>query len=159
MVEIMKEALTGSIKSVYSIGIIVIPLMIVLQLAKDYQILGRISHTLRFITKPLGISKTAVFPLLVGIFFGIGYGAGVIIDSLKEGNLTKKDGILLMIFLSACHGIIEDTLIFVMIGASGTLVVTIRIITAVGLTCFLSKKINDSPSLFSTTVLEEDKAS
>lgn len=141
MIDVMKEAFLGSMKSVYSMAIIIIPLMVVLQIAKDYKLLNKIAESLRFVTKPLGISKTAIFPLVVGVFFGISYGAGVIIDSSKEGNITKKDGVLLMVFFSACHGMIEDTLIFAVLGANAYLIISIRVISAIGLTYLLSQKV------------------
>lgn len=139
--EVIKEALFGSLKSVYSMAAIVIPMMIVLQMAKDYQLLSKIAGWLRSITKLLGISKDAIFPLLVGVFFGISYGAGVIIESSREGNLTKKDLFLLVIFLVTCHGIVEDTLIFVVIGANGALLVALRVTAAIFLTYFLSHRV------------------
>ncbi|WZL72684.1 nucleoside recognition protein [Clostridiaceae bacterium 35-E11] len=141
MIEVMKEALWGSFQSVYSMAVIVIPMMIALQMAKDYQLLSKIAEWFRFITRLLGISKDAIFPLLVGVFFGISYGAGVIIESSREGNLNKKDLFLVVIFLVTCHGIVEDTLIFMAIGANGFLLVTLRIATAICLTYLLSKKL------------------
>lgn len=141
MMEILKEASIGSLQSVYSIGMIVIPLMIVLQLLKNYQVLDRMGGSFRFFTKLFGISEGSIFPLLVGIIFGISYGAGVIIQSSKEGNLTKKDLWLLVVFLITCHAIFEDTLVFVKIGANGYLLFGLRLITAIILTYILSKRI------------------
>jgi len=147
MVEIMKEAVFGSMKSIYSMAIIVVPLMIVLQVAKDYQVLNKAADLLRSASRLLGISKTAIFPLLVGVFFGISYGAGVIIDSSREGSITKKDGILLIVFFAACHGIIEDTLIFAMIGANATVLVLIRVAAAILLTYTLSRRMDSSKAV------------
>lgn len=142
MLEILREGLLESLKSVYSIAIIVIPLMIVLQVAKDYNILNKTAEYFKFFTRLFRISKEAIFPLLVGIIFGISYGAGVIIQSSKEGNLTKKDLILLVAFLVACHAVFEDTLLFVVVGANGYVLLGLRIIMAICVTYFLSKRIN-----------------
>lgn len=156
MLEILKEGVLGSLKSVYSIAIIVIPLMIVLQVAKDYKALNKIAEYFQFFIKLFKISKEAIFPLLVGIIFGISYGAGVIIQSSKEGDLTKKDLVLLATFLVTCHAVIEDTLLFVAIGANGYIILGIRMMMAIGITYLLSKRIN----LKDITVLEnkENKA-
>lgn len=139
MMTIIQEAVFGSLKSVGIMALIVIPLMIFLQIARDYEILSKLSHMFRFTTKFLGISRPSVFPLLVGVFFGISFGAGVIIDSHKEGNISKRDGMLLILFFSACHGMIEDTLIFAVIGANPFLIVPMRVIVAVILTYYFSK--------------------
>ncbi|TCO69691.1 nucleoside recognition domain-containing protein [Marinisporobacter balticus] len=153
MLEILKEGVLGSLSSVYGIAIIVIPLMIVLQVANDYQALNKIAEYFNFFIKLFNVSKAAIFPLLVGIIFGISYGAGVIIQSSKEGNLTKKDLILLATFLVTCHAVVEDTLLFVAIGANGTVLLGLRLIMAIGITYFLSKRIN----LKDLSVLENEK--
>ncbi|QZY54680.1 nucleoside recognition domain-containing protein [Crassaminicella profunda] len=142
MMDILKEGLIGSLSSVYSIALIVIPLMIVLQIAKDYHVLNKLSQHFKGLTKLLGVSKDAILPLLVGVIFGISYGAGVIIQSSKEGDLTKKDLILLVAFLVTCHAVFEDTLLFVAVGANGYVLLGVRLLMAVGITYFLSKRIN-----------------
>ena len=119
--------------------------MVLLQIARDYHVLNKISDSLWWIAHILGVSKEAVFPLLIGVFFGISYGAGVIVETSKQGNLTKKDLFLLVIFLVTCHGMVEDTLIFVVIGASGWILVLLRTLAAILLTVFLSRR-----SIFST---------
>ncbi|MEW9121107.1 MAG: nucleoside recognition domain-containing protein [Thermotaleaceae bacterium] len=144
MVEILKEALFGSLKSVYSIGVIVIPLMVVLQLAKDYKVLDRVSSGFGIITKPFRMSEEATFPLLVGFIFGISYGAGVILQSAKEGNLTKRDTTLIGVFLISCHAVIEDTLVFVAIGANGWILLGARVAMAILSTYILSKAMKDT---------------
>ncbi|MCT4618528.1 MAG: nucleoside recognition protein [Marinisporobacter sp.] len=142
MIDILKEGLVGSLKSVYSIAIIVIPLMIILQIAKDYHVLNKLSERFKGLTKLLGVSKDAILPLLVGIIFGISYGAGVIIQSSKEGDLTKKDLVLLVAFLVACHAVFEDTLLFVAVGANGYVLLGLRLLMAIVVTYLLSKRIN-----------------
>ncbi|MBF8983437.1 nucleoside recognition protein [Lutibacter sp. B2] len=141
MLGILKQGLMGSFDSVCQMAIIIIPIMIILQLANDYKILAKISKPLSFITKFLGLSESAVFPLLVGFFIGISYGAGVIIESVEEGNISKRDTFLLVIFLVTCHAIIEDTLVFVVVGADGLVVASIRILAAILLTYVISKNI------------------
>jgi hypothetical protein len=46
-----------------------------------------------------------------------------------------------VIFLVTCHGIVEDTLIFVVIGANGALLVALRVTAAIFLTYFLSHRV------------------
>lgn len=141
MVEILKEALIGCWNSVYSIAIIVIPIMIVLQVMKDYQILDKITRPFEFMADLFNISKESIFPLLVGIIFGISYGAGVIIQSTKEGNVSERDLFLMTVFLATCHAVFEDTLIFVAVGANGWILLGSRVILAFVLTYILSKRI------------------
>ncbi|HZX20812.1 MAG TPA: nucleoside recognition domain-containing protein [Clostridia bacterium] len=139
MIDVLKEAIVGSFESIYIVAIIVLPLMVILQIAKDYRFLDKISGFFKFLTRFLGMSEDSTLPLLVGIIFGIVYGAGVIIQSSKEGNLSKKDMFLISVFLVVCHAIIEDTLIFVAVGANGYILSGSRILAATVITLLLSR--------------------
>jgi len=54
--------------------------------------------------------------MAAGLFFGLAYGAGVMIQAVKEDGVSQKDLTLAFIFLVACHAVVEDTLIFVPLG-------------------------------------------
>lgn len=141
-VEIAKEGVTGSVSSVLNIAKIVIPLMVVIQILKDLDILGKLSLRMKPLARFLGISEESTFPLIIGLILGLAYGAGVIINSAKEGNLNKKDLYLVVIFLVACHSVFEDTLLFVAIGANGWLLLGTRIIVALVLTSLTARYID-----------------
>ena len=138
----IKEGATGSLSSVLNIAKIVIPLMLVMQFLKDLKILDKLSSYMEPMAKFLGISKRSTFPLVIGLILGLAYGAGVIINSAKEGELSKRDLYLVVIFLVACHSVIEDTLIFAAIGANGWLLLGTRLIIAIVLTIFAGKHID-----------------
>lgn len=138
---IVSEGIIGGLESVLNIAIIVFPLMIVMEIAKDLRILDKISEFCEPLTKWIGVSKESAFPLAIGLVFGLAYGAGIIIQNAKEGNLDKRSLILISIFLVCCHAVIEDTLIFVAVGANGFLLLTIRLVTALLLTVLVSKKL------------------
>ena len=140
MIDVLKEAIVGSLESIYLVAVIVLPLMVILQIAKDYKVLDRISKFFKFLTKFFGMSEDSTLPLLVGITFGIVYGAGVIIQSSKEGNISRKDMFLISVFLVVCHAIIEDTLIFVAVGANGYILSSLRIFAATIITLLLSRR-------------------
>ena len=139
-IDIFIEAASGSINSVFNIALIVIPLMIVMQVAKDYKVLDYISGFLKPITNFFNMSQESAFPLLIGLTFGLSYGAGVIIQSSKEGNLSKKDLVLLIVFLASCNAIFEDTLIFVAVGANGWILFAARLFAAILVTYLISRR-------------------
>lgn len=138
---IISEGILGGLRSVLNIAIIVFPLMIVMEIAKDLNILDKMSDFCKPLTKWMGVSKESAFPLAIGLVFGLAYGAGVIIQSAKEGNLDKRSLILISIFLVCCHAVVEDSLIFVAIGANGFFLLTVRLVTALILTVLISKKL------------------
>ncbi len=138
----IKESSTGALGSVITMAKIIIPLMIAMEILKDSNILDKISKRMGPISRFLDISNDAVFPLIIGLIFGLSYGAGVIIESVEENNLSKKDLYTLMIFLIACHAVIEDTLLFVVIGANLWLLLGIRLGVAIIISYFASKVLN-----------------
>lgn len=75
------------------------------------------------------ISKS--FSILVGVFLGITYGAGILIEEAKGTSLSKKDIFFIGTFLMICHAIIEDTLLFVIFGADFTIIIAIRTVAAI----------------------------
>lgn len=141
-VAFLKESTLGSLNSVINMAKIIIPLMLALEILKDLNILNKISELLKPVSKFFGISKESTFPLVIGLIFGLAYGAGVIIESAKEDNLNKKDLYVLIIFLVACHSIFEDTFIFVAMGANGILLITLRLVLAIVLSFSASKIID-----------------
>jgi p-aminobenzoyl-glutamate transporter AbgT len=79
----------------------------------------------------LNLSSRAAFPLLAGFFLGIVFGSGVIISIANDGTLTKRDLILVLVFLGICHSIVEDTLIFAALGANWWVLLSCRFVLAV----------------------------
>ncbi|WDV44467.1 nucleoside recognition domain-containing protein [Clostridiaceae bacterium M8S5] len=141
IIQYIKEVLSMSLNSIFSMAIMIIPLMIIMEILKDLKILDIISNKCKPVSKVLNMSEDSIFPLMIGLILGLSYGAGVIIDSSSQGKLSKQDLYLLMIFLVACHSIFEDTLLFASIGANGYLLLCIRFVIAFLLTYFVGKVI------------------
>lgn len=75
------------------------------------------------------ISKS--FSILVGVFLGITYGAGILIKEAQNSSLSKADIFYIGTFLMICHAIIEDTLLFVIFEANLYVIVILRVIAAI----------------------------
>ncbi|ARK32053.1 nucleoside recognition domain-containing protein [Halalkalibacter krulwichiae] len=119
---------------IVQLALIVIPLMIVVQIMKEKNWLKFISKGMRPFTKMLGIKENTSTTLASGLLFGLAFGAGVMIQAVKEDGVEKKDLYLVFIFLVACHAVIEDTLIFIPLGIPVWPLLLIRVITAIVLT-------------------------
>lgn len=150
----LKDSFLGSLSSILSMAKIIIPLMIIMEILKDSNILERISKRLNPISKFFNISNEAVFPLMIGLIFGLVYGAGVIIESTEGKDLSKKDLYVLIIFLVACHAIFEDTLVFAAVGANLWLLFITRLTVATVTAYFASKVIDKS---LANSLFEKDK--
>lgn len=123
---------------VLQLAIIVIPLMVVIQIMKDLKWLDVFSKKLAPFTRLLGIKENASMTLVAGLTIGLAYGAGVMIQAVKEDNVSKKDMTLAFIFLVACHAVVEDTLIFIPLGIPVWPLFLIRITTAIILTILVA---------------------
>ena len=116
--------IVGSFYSALTLSIKIIALIITLIFLMDF------IKTREFIKKSeKNVSKS--FSLVVGIFLGITYGAGILIKEAQSGTISKEDLFYIGTFLMICHAIIEDTLLFVIFGADFTMVVAIRTIAAI----------------------------
>jgi hypothetical protein len=71
------------------------------------------------------------FSIIVGQLLGITYGAGILIREVDAGHLRDRDVFFIATFLMICHSIIEDTLLFVIFGASYWVIVGVRLVAAV----------------------------
>ncbi|MCT4593333.1 MAG: nucleoside recognition protein [Anaeromicrobium sp.] len=139
MLELLQNDLMGLVRSLIKMTCIIVPIMVILQLLKDYKILDKMAKKLSFISRFFNISENSIFPLLVGFFIGISYGAGVIIESAESGNMSKKDTFLVVVFLITCHAVVEDSGLFIALGANGWILVSIRVIVAIILTYIISR--------------------
>jgi hypothetical protein len=119
---------------IVQLAIIVIPLMIGIQILKDLKWLDKFSHLMSPVTRALGMQENTSMTLAAGLLFGLAYGAGVMIEAVKEDNVSKKDLTLAFIFLVACHAVVEDTLLFVPLGIPVWPLLVIRLVTAIILT-------------------------
>ncbi len=128
---IAQEIFTNSIRITLVLSGIIIPLMLGLALLRDSQLLDRAAGFLRPVMRRLNLSNRAAYPLLAGLFLGIVFGSGVIISFAKDGSLTKRDLLLVLVFLGICHSIIEDTVVFVALGANGWILMGVRFSLAV----------------------------
>ena len=137
---ILKEIIAGGTRIAVLITAIIIPLMVGLALLTDSRLLDRVVGFTHPIMKRLNLSNQAAFPLMAGLFFGIVFGSGVIISFAKDGSLTKRDLMLVLVFLGVCHSVIEDTLIFIALGANWWVLISCRFFLA-GLAAFIASLI------------------
>ena len=127
---ILQEIITGGAHIAILIPAIIIPLKVVFALLTDTHLLDRGVGFIQPVMQRLNLSNRVAFPLLAGLFLGIVFGSGVIISFANDGTLTKRDLIVVLVFLGICHSIIEDTLIFAALGANWWVLISCRFILA-----------------------------
>ncbi len=146
MAELLWHAVLGSLKLSIKLILIIVPLMVIYEFLQSSNTFKKILNALHFILKPLGFSEHASVSMLTGIFLGITYGSGILLAQSEKNMLTKIDITLTAVYLSMCHAVIEDTLVFVAIGGNGFYILGTRIIIATIVTFmfyrYLKKKLN-----------------
>lgn len=145
--EIIINILTGALMSVINMAKIVIPVMVALELAKKFNVLDKLARGLKPITNFFGMERKSGLLLMIGLVFGLAYGAGAIIQYVEEGEVNKRDLVLLMAFLSLCHAVPEDTLLFVEAGGKGIVILGSRLLAATLVTYVMSKRIKTEEQL------------
>ena len=103
--------------SLVKIVLIILGLMIVMDLGREFGVLDRITSALSVPMKFLGMDRRTSVVTAVGLLLGLAYGAGLIIDETRRSNIRKNEILATNIFLGINHALIEDTLIFVAVGA------------------------------------------
>jgi len=148
---IIREMFTSSIRISLLLAAVIIPLMVGLALLRDSRLLDRAAGLLQPFLKRLSLSNTAAFPLLAGFFLGIVIGSGVIISFANDGSLTKRDLMLVLVFLGICHSIVEDTLIFLALGANWWVLISARFLLAALAAFLVSLLLQSKPAAATTT--------
>lgn len=135
---IVQEGLTKSFWTVLILLAVLIPIMILFEYARHYQLLEKLTRYFNWLTRWLTLSPTAAFPLVIGLFFGILFGAAVLLEFSRQNLISKRDLTLLGVFLALNHGIVEDNLLFTALGANFLMLLLSRFILAFTVTRLLA---------------------
>ena len=136
--QIFLEGLQTAFMGILQLALIVIPLMVFMQFFRELGWMDKISDMLAPFTRFLGMEKNASMTLAAGLTIGLAYGAGLMIQAVKEDGVSKKDMTLALIFLVSCHAVVEDTLVFIPLGIPVWPLLVIRLITAIVLTAAIA---------------------
>jgi len=132
--EILLHGLQTAIFAIVQLALIVIPLMLAMQFFREKGWLTSISDKLGPFTRMLGMEKNTSMTLVAGLTIGLAYGAGLMIQAVKEDGVSRRDMYLALIFLVSCHAVVEDTLVFIPLGIPVWPLLLIRLVTAILLT-------------------------
>ncbi|HTW92026.1 MAG TPA: nucleoside recognition domain-containing protein [bacterium] len=123
--------------------LVLVGIFIILELGRRYGLMEKTLRAIGAATRFIGLKPEAGMPWLAGNVFGIVFGAGVVIETAREGQLDAKQITLVATFLALCHGLFEDTAIFLVLGANIFWILVPRIVLAVAVTWVLSKVLKE----------------
>lgn len=119
-------------------------IFVLLELARRYGILEKTVKAIGRVIRFMGYTDEAGLPWLAGNVFGIVFGAGVIVETVKAGELSPKQVTLVATFLALCHGLFEDTAIFIVLGANLFWILVPRLVLAAIVTWVLGRVLKDT---------------
>jgi hypothetical protein len=98
------------------IFVIIIALMIVMEIMRNYKWIDSIVKVLNPFMRILGLEKKVALLWLTAVVFGLSYGAAVIVSDARNGSFTQAELESLHISIGINHAIIEDPAIFLSLG-------------------------------------------
>ena len=125
------EIARGAGELVGRVLLVVIPLMILMQALQEFRLIERFGRYVQGLVRLAGLSQQAIFPLLVGLVLGVTYGAGALMEVSRKGLLSRAEAKTVGLFLGLCHSLVEDTALFLVLGASFAWLVGARLVIAV----------------------------
>lgn len=135
----LPAALLGAAVLGLKLLLIIVPLVTLFEVLRYLPVFRRSRRGVEALMRGMGLSPEAAVPLFTGIFLGIAYGAGIIIRVSQEKGLSRRELFVVGLFLATCHAVVEDTLLFVVLGGNGWIMLGMRLLLAVGLTLLLAR--------------------
>lgn len=103
--------------SLWWIFVVIAVLVVFLRLLRYLHIERFIGYLLSPVLRLLGINQQATNITIIGVTLGLAYGGGLLMKEAEAGKLKKHDIFSAMCLLSLSHGLIEDTLLILTMGA------------------------------------------
>lgn len=113
----------GQLRGLALLGLLIVGVMALIRLLRIFGVLERINGLFAPLLRLIGIGREAATITVVGLSLGLIYGSGLIVSEARSGNVSRKDVVASVTFMSICHALVEDTLLMALLGATawGTL--------------------------------------
>ena len=105
------------IQNFFIIFLIIFFIISIINVFKSLGVWSLIINIMKIPLSFLGMSEKVANIILIGLTLGISFGGGFLIEESKKNNISKKDILLSLSFLSLCHSIIEDTILILLLGS------------------------------------------
>ncbi|MDM8524423.1 iron transporter [Desulfococcaceae bacterium HSG8] len=102
----------------FKIFLIITSLMILLGMMRSFDLMPHIVRAMNPLLKIIGLDRRVGILWLTAGIFGISYGAAVIVEEVREGNLTREELERLHFSIGINHAMIEDPALFLPLGIS-----------------------------------------
>ena len=127
MTELPAQFATGSLDLLLRVFLIVVPIMVVLELFEGTRAFRAVVRAWAGSCATSGLDERPPRRRSSGSSSGSPTAAGVIVRDVRRHDLGRRQVFIMSVFLSMVHAIVEDSLIFIALGASVFWVVVYRI--------------------------------
>ena len=131
------EWATLQIQNFFIIFLIIFFIISTINILKALGVWSLIINLMKIPLSYLGMSEKVANIILIGLTLGISFGGGFLIEESKKNNISKKDILLSLSFLSLCHSIIEDTILILLLGSHISGILFFRFIYTVIIILFM----------------------
>jgi len=106
----------GTFKLIVQIFCIIIPLMVILEWAKIFNLIRYITKVISPLLSVMGLDKSTGMLWLTATIFGLAYGSAVIVEETQSNEYKKEDLTKLHLSIGVNHSVIEDPALFIPLG-------------------------------------------
>jgi spore maturation protein SpmB len=116
---------------VFKIFFIIMALLTVMEVLKTLGWMDRIVLLFSPVLRLLGLSTKVGILWITAVVFGLAYGAAVIVEEAKKGDMTKEELEELQLSIGINHSMVEDPTLFLALGLSAFWLWVPRLVTAI----------------------------
>jgi hypothetical protein len=113
------------------IFVIIMVILTLLEVAKALGWMQRIVRIVGPFLRILGLSHRVGFLWMTAAVFGLSYGAAVIVEEAKEGQMTAEELESLQLSIGINHSMVEDPALFLSLGLSAFWIWVPRLLMAI----------------------------
>lgn len=95
---------------------IIMPLMIILELAKEFNIIDAITRAASPVLAVMGLQRSTGMLWLTATVFGLAYGSAVIVEEAQINEFDKDELTRLHLSIGINHAVVEDPALFLPLG-------------------------------------------
>ena len=143
----------NEIKNLALIFIIILGLITLLKILDRLRVTDLMKWALQPLLKILGMGKEAAPITIIGITMGLVLGGGLVIQEAKSGRMSKQDIFFSLVLMCLFHGIIEDTIVGMLMGGHLSGILWGRLVLTLLFIFLLVKIVNALPEWFFTRFL------
>jgi hypothetical protein len=134
----LQEWGAGTVKLCLQIFCIIMPLMVLLELAKIFNIIQMITRVFSPLVALLGLDRSCGMLWLTATVFGLAFGSAVIVEETRANEYDPEELTKLHLSIGVNHAMIEDPILFLPLGIPPFWLWIPRLIAAVAVTYLFS---------------------